>query len=104
LIENVKGLKEILGASDFKNAASTQIDLIKTISEHIKTIQETVTKMTDERRRINKIEEADKVASEYCNTVKPMFEVIRYSADKLELMVDDEIWPLPKYRELLFNH
>lgn len=104
LIDNVQGLKSILTASEFKTAASVQLEMIKSISHHVKIVKDTVEQMIEERRRINKISDPEKVANEYCDVVKPLFETIRYSADKLELMVDDEIWPLPKYRELLFNH
>ena len=60
--------------------------------------------MINERRRINKLEDPKEKANQYCDIVKPLFDTIRYSVDKLELTVDDEMWPLPKYRELLFNH
>ena len=59
--------------------------------------------MIDERKKANKIGHADKRADAYCNKVKPYFEEIRYACDKLELLVDDELWPLTKYRELLFT-
>ena len=59
--------------------------------------------MTEERKRINKIEDIREMAIEYCDNVKgKYFEPLRYAVDKLELLVDDEDWPLPKYRELLF--
>ncbi|MBL4707668.1 MAG: glutamine synthetase III [Flavobacteriales bacterium] len=104
LIKNVQGLKDILDAKEFKDASSVQLDMIKDISAHIKTIKETVGEMINERKRINMLESPKEKALQYCDIVKPMFDTIRYSVDKLELMVDDEIWPLPKYRELLFNH
>jgi glutamine synthetase len=104
LIQNVQGLKGILTDGEFKEAASVQLEMIKNISRHVKIVKETVEKMIDERRRINKLENPKERATQYCDVVKPMFDVIRYSVDKLELTVDDEIWPLPKYRELLFNH
>ena len=78
--------------------------MIKGISTHVKIVQEVTEKMIIERKRINKLEDPKQKANEYADVVKPMFDVIRYSVDKLELIVDDEIWPLPKYRELLFNH
>ncbi|MEY3421279.1 MAG: hypothetical protein RIR48_1568 [Bacteroidota bacterium] len=102
LIENVQGLKDIFG-KDFEKYASEQIILIKQISEHISSIMSNVEKMTEERKKANKIDHADKRADAYCNKVKPYFDVIRYACDKLELMIDDEIWPLTKYRELLFT-
>ncbi len=104
LLKNVRGLKDIFGSSEFKKGASVQLEMIQGISKHVKTVQETTEKMVIERKRINKLEDPKQKANEYADIVKPMFDVIRYSVDKLELMVDDEIWPLPKYRELLFNH
>ena len=59
--------------------------------------------MVEERKKANKIEDSVKRAKLYCSKVKPFFNEIRYHCDKLELMVDDEIWPLTKYRELLFT-
>lgn len=104
LIKNVQGLKDILTAAEFKDAASVQLNIVKDISKHAKVVKETVHEMVEERKRINKLESSEKRAAEYCDTIKPLFDKIRYSVDKLELLVDDEIWPLPKYRELLFNH
>lgn len=104
LIENVKGLKDILTPAEFKDAASVQLNMVKDISRHAKAVKESVDEMVDERKRINKLESSQKRAKEYCNVIKPMFDKIRYGVDKLELLVDDEVWPLPKYRELLFNH
>lgn len=102
LIQNVQGLKEIFG-KDFEQYASEQLDIIKDISKHIREIKSNVDQMIDERKKANKIDHADKRADAYCNKVKPYFEVIRYHCDKLELTVDDELWPLTKYRELLFT-
>jgi glutamine synthetase len=102
LIENVKGLKEIFG-KDFEKIAKEQISLIKEISEHIEGINTKVEKMTEERKKANALTSTEKMADAYCDKVKPYFEEIRYHADKLELLVDDEIWTLTKYRELLFT-
>ncbi|OBQ56447.1 glutamine synthetase III [Tamlana sp. s12] len=102
LIENVKGLKEIFD-KNFKNVAKEQITLIEEISSHIEGINSNVTKMIDERRSANKLMEMDKRAEAYSKKVMPFFDAIRYHCDKLELLVDDEIWPLTKYRELLFT-
>lgn len=102
LIENVQGLKDIYG-NDFKKYANEQIDLIESISEHIAKINAGITDMINARKKANKIEEAEARAIAYCDTVKPYFEEIRYHCDKLELLVDDELWPLTKYRELLFT-
>jgi glutamine synthetase len=102
LIENVKGLKEIFGAS-FEKIAKEQISLIKEISEHIEGINTKVEAMTEERKSANALTNTEKMAAAYCDKVKPYFEEIRYHADKLELLVDDELWTLTKYRELLFT-
>jgi glutamine synthetase len=104
VIKNVKGLKEILSASDFKEAASVQLEMVKEISRHVKIVKETVEEMINERKRINKLDDVKDRANQYSDIIKPMCDKIRYSVDKLELNIDDEIWPLPKYRELLFNH
>lgn len=101
LIENVKGLKEIFGSS-FEQHAKEQIDLIQKISNHIAQINSKVEKMIEERKKANKLT-GQKNADAYCTKVKPYFEDIRYHCDKLELMVDDNLWPLTKYRELLFT-
>ncbi len=102
LIENAKGLKEILGAADFKKAADTQIELIKEISEHVSIIKKAADDMTEARKKANTLDSAKKQAHAYCDKVKPFFETIRYNVDKLENIVDDATWPLPKYREMLY--
>ena len=102
LIENVKGLKEIFG-SEFEKIAKEQIRLIKEISKHIEGINSKVEEMTNARKKANALNDAQEMADAYCNKVKPYFEVIREHCDKLELLVDDEIWTLTKYRELLFT-
>ncbi len=103
LIENVRGLKEIYGA-DFKKLAKEQMVLIESISSHLESLNSNVTKMTNERKKANMLEDIEKKAEAYCFKVKPLFDDIRYHCDKLELLVDDELWPLTKYRELLFTN
>ena len=102
LIENVRGLKEIFG-KDFEKIAKEQIVLIKEISAHIEGINTKVEEMTEARKKANALSDAHKMADSYCEKVKPYFEIIREHCDKLELLVDDEIWTLTKYRELLFT-
>lgn len=102
LIENVTGLKEVFG-KEFETIAKDQLDLIKAISSHISKITSNVREMVEERKKANVIEHAEEKAIAYCDKVKPYFDVIRYHCDKLELMVDDELWPLVKYREMLFT-
>ena len=101
LLENVRGLKEIFGA-EYKKLSEVQLDSIRQISEHISVIQKSVDEMTEERKKANVLH-GKKQATAYCDKVKPYFETIRYHVDKLELLIDDENWPLPKYREMLFT-
>jgi glutamine synthetase len=102
LLKNVTGLKEVLG-KDFEKSATVQLNTIKEISDRISIISENVAKMVEARRSANALHDAKKEAISYCDNVVPYFEVIRYNVDKLELIVDDELWPLPKYREMLFT-
>lgn len=102
LIENVKGLKDIFG-KEFESIAKEQIGLIKEISTHIEGINAKVEEMRNERKNANALNNAQKTAEAYCNKVKPYFEIIRNHCDKLELLVDNELWTLTKYRELLFT-
>lgn len=102
LIENVQGLKDIYG-NKFKDFAGEQMELIEAISGHIAKINKGITDMINARKKANKIDNTEKKALDYCNNVKPYFDEIRYHCDKLELLVDDELWPLTKYRELLFT-
>jgi len=99
LIENVKGLKEI-GLD--KTAYAAQLDIIGKISHHINTISADVKAMVDARKKANIIEDSRERAIVYDETVKSYFDGIRYHVDKLEQVVADNKWPLPKFRELLF--
>ncbi|WP_114784004.1 glutamine synthetase III family protein [Botryobacter ruber] len=100
MINNYRGLKE-LGLED--DYTQSMLESIKKMSHHISTIQKNVEAMVDARKVANKIEDARERAIMYQEKVFQYFDVIRYSVDKLELMVDDEDWPLVKYRELMFN-
>ncbi len=99
LIDNVKGLKEI-GLEE--NAYSVQMDLIRKISNHITEIKTNANQMLEERKKANVIEDIREKAIAYDEKVKAYFDTIRYHVDKLEQLVDDAQWPLPKFRELLF--
>jgi glutamine synthetase len=101
LLENTKNLKEIFG-EEYKKIAKEQIELIMIISNHITEINALSLQMVEARKIANQLHGA-KSADAYCKTVKPFFEQIRYHCDKLETMVDDGLWPLTKYRELLFT-
>ena len=102
LIKNVTGLKKVFG-SEFEVIAKDQMDLIRKISEHISGITTKTNMMVEERKKANLIEDAEAKAIVYCDKVKPYFDEVRYHCDKLELMIDDELWPLTKYREMLFT-
>ncbi len=102
LLENVRGLKEMLDKKTFDRLAGEQLKMIEEISERLSSIIADKEAMIEARKKCNGIEDAREKAVAYRTDVFPFLEKIRYQCDKLELMVDDELWPLPKYRELLF--
>ncbi|MEM1002415.1 MAG: glutamine synthetase type III, partial [Bacteroidota bacterium] len=102
LIQNVTGLKEIYAAK-YMSLAKEPLSLIEAISGHIENINSMVSEMIESRKKANAVDEIEKRAELYCKEVKPFLGEIRYHCDKLELLVDDELWPLTKYRELLFT-
>jgi glutamine synthetase len=102
LLENVKNVKEVFGAKDFDTIAEGRLELIREIGGHISAIKAKVTDMVEARKVANVIESTKEKAVAYETAVKPYLDDIRYHIDKLELIVDNELWPLPKYRELLF--
>jgi len=102
LIQNVQGLKVILDDKAFKKAAQAQLDIITELSERVTVIKKAVDEMIEARKVANKITDARQQALDYCKKVQSFFSIIRYHSDKLELLVDDEMWCLPKYREMLF--
>lgn len=99
VIRNIQGLKD-LGLKE--DAYKIQKGILTKISEHINTIGKNVEAMIEERKVANKISDTRERALAYCDKIKPYFDTIRYHADKLEFIVDDRYWVLPKYRELLF--
>ena len=103
LIENVRGLREVLSADKAKKATAVQLELIEEISERVGAIKGLVDSMIQARKKANAITDARERAIAYCDDVRPHLDSIRYNSDKLELVVDDELWPLPKMRELLFT-
>ncbi len=102
LIENVLGLKDVLGAAEAKAASKTQVDLIKQISEHVNAMKVAIDKMNTEKDKAAKLD-VEKQADTYSQKIKPLMDTVRDHADALELIVDDELWPLPKMREILFT-
>ena len=99
ILNNIIKLKE---AGFKKELYQAQSELVTDLSEHINKVKSLVDAMIEARKKANKIEDAAKKAKAYCDKVVPFFEEIRYHADKLEQLVDNEIWTLPKYREILF--
>ncbi len=98
LVENVEGLKDI-GMP--KDTYAAQVELIREISTHISVIKKNVDEMVEARKKANAMTNVRSRAIAYCDKVKAYFDTIRYHVDKLELVVDDESWPLPKYREMV---
>ncbi|SIQ36560.1 glutamine synthetase [Maribacter ulvicola] len=101
LMKNVAGLKEIYGAAH-KKFSEGQLTMIEEIAEHVVSIKKMVDAMADARRKSNALKDTKRKAEAYCHNVKPYFMEIRTHSDKLEKLMDNKIWPLTKYRELLF--
>ena len=102
LINSTQGLKNLYSDEDYQLLSGRRLKLIKEISEHIEIVETKVSEMIEARRQANTIEHAHERALNYATVIFPFFDEIRYHIDKLELIVDNEKWPLPKYRELLF--
>jgi glutamine synthetase len=102
LIENARGLQAVLDSKTYVQLSRNQLNTIKEISDHVASIKEGVVEMTEARTKANVIADTAEKAVAYRDTVLARFEEIRRHVDKLELLVDDNLWPLPKYRELLF--
>ncbi len=103
LINNVRGLREIFPKAEADKACATQMKLIREISHHTEQIKTLVDEMIEERKKSNKMENVRLKAFAYCDKVNPYLPRIKYHSDKLELLIDDELWPMPKLRELLFT-
>ena len=102
LAKNVKSMMDIFGGEEGKKLTESNISIIKDIANRIKTIEIDVEELVNTRKIANKIESQRKKAIAYHDTIAPKMEEIRYQIDKLELIVSNELWTLPKYRELLF--
>ncbi len=102
LIDNVRGIKDLFGPDEYKIMSERQLIAIKKISGYIQQLREDFHNLVEARKAANIIESYSERAMVYSNTVLPYMERIRGVVDKLEMVVDDELWPLPKYRELLF--
>ena len=102
LVDNVYKLQQTFPADQAKGLCAYNVDLIEKINGHVDFIARNVEAMVEARKAANKIESEREKAIAYHDTIEPYFDQIRYHIDKLELIVEDETWPLPKYRELLF--
>ncbi|MBE6327360.1 MAG: glutamine synthetase type III [Bacteroidales bacterium] len=102
LLDNVYKMTQVYGKDEALKLAGTDSDLIREISERIAKIKTLTAELVEARKVANKIEAEREKAVAYHDTVVPFFDKIRYEIDKLEMIVDDEMWTLPKYRELLF--
>ncbi len=102
LLDNVYKIKAVYPPKQAKELASMDASLVEEIAEHVGVIKRNVDAMIEARKVANKLTDEYAKAVAYHDKVWPYFDVIRYHADKLELIVDDEMWSLPKYRELLF--
>ena len=102
LLDNVYKIKELFKGEKADKISRQDLTSIEDISDHIASIRSNVDAMVNARKVANKIENEREKAIAYHDTVAPLMESVRYHIDKLELMVDNEIWPLPKYREMLF--
>ncbi|MFN0030746.1 MAG: glutamine synthetase III [Flavobacteriales bacterium] len=102
LVDNVLGLRDVLGAAEAKAATQTQVELIKDIAKHVNGISTGIARVKAERDRAIKLD-AEKHAEAYVAKIKPAMDTIRDHGDALEHLVEDETWPLPKMREILFT-
>jgi glutamine synthetase len=103
LVDNVRGLKEIFGEIEFERLAGARKEMIVITSDHITMIKRLVNEMIEERKKANIIDNLYERAVAYERNIKPYLGEVRHHIDKLEQIVDNEMWPLPKYRELLFT-
>lgn len=103
LVDTIRGMYAIMSKEAAANLSKTQLALVEEISERVDIIKMNVDLMVEARKKANLEETAENAAVAYCDNVKPYMDIIRYHTDKLELIVDDEIWPMPKLREVLFT-
>ena len=103
LIENCRGLKDLFGPERMRQMCTSQLRMIEKISRYVDSLRKDVHDMIEERRLANQITDVTARAEAYCARVLPYMQKIREVSDKLEMLVDDELWPLPKYREMLLS-
>ena len=102
LLDNLYKMRQLFNEEKAREIGETDLITVEQMADHINKVKSLVTAMTENRKRANSLESLRDKAIAYHDTVAPIMEKIRYHIDRLELMVDNEIWPLPKYRELLF--
>ena len=102
LVDNAYKMKSLFSAEEATALSAENLAIIKEIAEHTAFIKEQVDEMVEARKIANRLTSEREKAIAYHDTIAPMLEDIRYHIDKLELIVDDQMWTLPKYRELLF--
>ena len=102
LADNVQKLRAAFGAEEAESLSAYNVDLIRRINRHTTYITNAVDEMVETRKRVNRIENERELAVAYHDEVAPFLDAIRYHIDKLELIVEDDMWTLPKYRELLW--
>jgi len=101
LLKTIQGCKDVFGA-DFKDMCKSEMETYVKISGFVNALSSDVEALVEARKKANHVEEMAERAKLYSTEVKDLMDKVRYSADHLEMLVDDELWPLPKYRELLF--
>lgn len=103
LVENVRGLMDILGNKNGQKASKTQLGMVQEISDRLDALKSVIDNLRSQCDKADKISDLQKQAETYAHKVKPLMDQIREQADQLEMLVDDEMWPIPKLRELLFT-
>lgn len=102
VLNSIRGMKEVF-EKDYKKFAGPHIKIVEEISERIGVLQSKIEEMRQARKKANLIDDPADQAKAYCDYVAACFDDIRYQVDKLELITDNELWPVPKYREMLFT-
>ena len=103
LIDNCRGLRDLFGQEKMEQMCSSQLKMIEKISRYVDSLRRDVHDMIEERKKANQLQDVTDRATAYCECVLPYMGRIREVSDKLEMLVDDELWPLPKYREMLLS-
>ena len=103
LVETVRGMKDIYDEKEYKKLSAPHRSLISSVSTHVSKLQSDVHIMIEERKKANNMVDSLESSSHYCDYVIPYLNTMRENVDSLEIIVDDELWPIPKYRELLFT-